>query len=149
MGTVLPPWPDAELVVMALLDSVGTTVTATDGVTEPVIRINRTGGDDDRITDRPVIEVACFAPDRAATGDQQPAVPGRELAWAMAEQCRQVILAARRTVVTYTDKDGREITALIDNARTATPPDQLPYGNENVRTVVATYVLAMRRLRTA
>jgi hypothetical protein len=147
---LLTGFPDAELVVMALLDPVGTTVTATSDTDEPVIRVNRTGGENDRISDYPVIEVACFAPDRGIQGSDQPPIPGRSLAWKMSEQCRQIILAAGRTTVTYVDPEdptATEVTALIDSARNSTPPDQLPYGNESIRTVIATYRLSLRRPR--
>ncbi|GAA0632173.1 hypothetical protein GCM10010174_61470 [Kutzneria viridogrisea] len=127
----LPPYPDAEAVVMAMLAGIAPTVTATPAdISTPLIRVQRVGGSDDRVTDYPRIEVCVFYP-VAQDGDTAAA-------WAMAEQCRQTILAARCTVVAG---------ALCDNATTATPPQLLPWDNPNLRRIAATFVLAFRRPR--
>ncbi|MBB5154958.1 hypothetical protein [Saccharopolyspora phatthalungensis] len=125
MGLVLPPFPDAETVVMTLLEQVAPTVTATPAdLTPPLIRVNRVGGSDDRITDFPRVEVACYGLDRAQ-------------AWQLAEQCRQVILGSIRSRV-----DG----VLIDDARTDNPPTQVPYATtEDTRRVIGYFRLAWRR----
>jgi hypothetical protein len=127
MATPLPGWPDAELVMLDLLEATGApTVTATDEtLTPPVIQVARIGGSDDGITDRPRVEVECFGATRAQ-------------AWALAEQCRQLILAASAASVNG---------ALIDRAVSETPAQQLPYANPDVRRVAAVYRLSLRRPR--
>lgn len=121
----LPQYPDAEVVVMALLESLAPTVTSTpDTLTGPLIRVQRIGGADDGITDRPRIEVACYAPTRTAAHTLQ-------------QQCQQLILAARCTVVAG---------CLIDRTTTDTGPIQPPrYPNQDVRWVPAIYRMEWRR----
>ncbi|MGQ0774549.1 MAG: phage tail termination protein [Pseudonocardiales bacterium] len=122
----LPPFPDAETVVLELLAAVAPTVTATaDPLILPVIRVQRVGGADDGISDNPRIEVACYGATRAQ-------------AWQMAERCRQLVLAGAMTTVAG---------ALIDKAATETPAVQLPDDSPDVRRVVGTYRLVMRRPR--
>ncbi|WP_143267146.1 DUF3168 domain-containing protein [Amycolatopsis thailandensis] len=125
---VLPPFPDAETVVLALLEPVAPTVTATPAdLTPPLIRVQRVGGSDDRITDHPRMEIACYGSDRAD-------------AWQLAEQCRQLILGSIRT---------RVAGVLIDSARTDNPPTQVPYATtEDVRRVLGYYRLSWRRGRS-
>lgn len=127
MGEDLAPFPDAETVVMDLLAQVAPTVTATPAdFTPPLIRVQRVGGSDDRITDMPRVEVACYGADRPQ-------------AWQLIEQCRRVILGSYGTTV-----DG----VLIDSARTDNPPTQLPYATtEDTRRVVAYFRFAWRRPR--
>lgn len=123
----LAPFPDAETVLMTMLAPVAHTVTSTPlPLTPPMIRIQRVGGADDRVTDFPRIEVACYGANRAQ-------------AWDLAEQCRQTILASRATVVGG---------VLVDNATTDTPAQQIPYDAPDVRRVVAYYRLAWRRPRS-
>lgn len=124
MGIELGAFPDAEAVVMTLLEPVAPTVTSTpESLVTQVIRVQRVGGSDDGITDYPRMEIACYGTNRAE-------------AWELAEQCRRVILASVRTEV-----DG----VLIDNARTDNPPTQIPYANPDVRRVIAYYRFAWRR----
>ncbi|PKW15928.1 tail completion protein gp17 [Saccharopolyspora spinosa] len=127
MGLVLPPFPDAETVVMALLEPLASTVTATPAtLVPPLIRVNRVGGSDDGITDHPRMEIACYGQDR-------------EQAWQLAEQCRQAILGSPRTVAHG---------VLIDNARTDNPPTQTPYAHtEDIRRVLGYFRLSWRRPR--
>lgn len=110
---------------MALLAPVAPTVTATPAdLQPPIIRVQRVGGSDDRITDRPRMEIACYGIHRAQ-------------AWQLAEHCRTVILASPRTTV-----DG----VLIDTARTDNPPTQVPYAtSKDTRRVLAYYRLSWRR----
>lgn len=132
MGVELAAWPDAETVVMTLLEPVAPTVTATPAkLVVPVIRVQRVGGSDDGITDHPRMEIACYGSDRAQ-------------AWQLAEQCRQVILGSIRTeVITDTGR------VLIDTARTDNPPTQVPYPtSEDVRRVAGYYRFAWRRPRS-
>lgn len=114
----------SHTVVMTLLAPIAPTVTSTPNPIEPpVIRVQRIGGSDDGVSDFPRIEVAAYGADR-------------QQAWALAEQCRQAILASPRTVV------GGQ---LVDNARTDTPAQQVPYDQPDVRRVVALYRLTWRR----
>jgi len=129
--SVLAGFPDAELVMMDLLAPVGVTVTATDeNLAPPVVLVQRMGGPDDGVTDRPRVQVACFGASRPA-------------AWALAEQARQIVLAAGGTVVTGTNVTN----VFVDSTRTETPSVQLPDRNQNVRAVTAVYRLSYRRPR--
>jgi hypothetical protein len=128
----LAPFADAEAVVMALLASLGTTVSTTPAqITSPIIRVERVGGADDLVTDYPRIDVSVLYP-IAQDGDTAAA-------WTLAELCRQTMLAARNTTVSG---------ALIDNCENATPPQLLPWDDPNLRLISATYQLALRRPRT-
>ncbi len=129
--TPLSPFADAELVVLDLLDPVGTTVLETgDDIPPGTVLIQRVGGADDGVTDRPVMQIVCFHTDRSA-------------AWALARQVQQVMLASGGTAVT-----GEHVTeVLIDSARTVTPPDLMPDRNPDVRPVAAQYRLGLRRPR--
>ncbi|QXV57350.1 hypothetical protein CVV72_10220 [Amycolatopsis sp. TNS106] len=122
---VLPPFPDAETVLLALLEPLAPTVTATPAdLVPPLIRVQRVGGSDDRITDYPRMEVACYGRDRAE-------------AWQLAEQCRQLVLGSVRT---------RVATVLIDTARTDNPPVQAPYSTtDDSRRVLDYFRLGWRR----
>lgn len=131
MSTLLGPYPDAELVMLDLLAPVAATVTHTDDdLTAPTVQVARVGGSDDGVTDRPRIQVTCYGATRAQ-------------AWALAEQARQIVTAAGGTAVS-----GDNVTGIyIDSARTATPAQQLPERNPDLRTVTATYLLGLRRPR--
>lgn len=128
MTELLAPFPDAEVVLLELLDpAIAPACTATPPtITPPLIRVVRTGGSDDGITDSPVVEVTCIGADRQAS-------------WALAEECRQVILASPNTVVAG---------VLIDDAATFTPPQQIPDPDLDKRSVTTNFVLAWRRPRT-
>lgn len=131
MGDQLAPWPDAETVLLDLLEPLAATVTATPSdLTAPLIRVQRVGGSDDGITDYPRMEIACYGADRAQ-------------AWQLAEQARQLILGSVRAQVgTGADR------VLIDSARTDNPPTQVPWStSDDVRRVVAYFRLAWRRPR--
>jgi hypothetical protein len=132
MALQLAAFPDAEDTGMAILDPLGyTTVTSTpDPIVPPVIRVNRVGGSDDRIIDSPRLEIAVYG----ATRPQ---------AWAIAEQCRQTILAARRTEVALPSG----MVVLVDTADTVAAAAQVPYENPDIRRVVAIYELSYRRPR--
>lgn len=126
---ILPAFPDAELVALDLLAPIAATVTHTDeSLTAPAVQVQRIGGSDDGITDRPRVQVRCYGATRAE-------------AWSLGEQVRQRVLAAAGTGVT-----GEYVTdVLIDSARTVTPVQQLPERNPDLRVVTATYELSMRR----
>jgi hypothetical protein len=126
--TPLDPFPDTEVAVLALLAGVASTVTTTPAsLTPPLVQVQRLGGEDDGITDYPVVSVTCYGGSRAT-------------AWEMAEECRQLILASP------CEEPGG---ILIDSARTITPAQQLPDPNTALRVVTATYRLGLRRSRTS
>lgn len=130
----LPPFADAEAVVMALLEPVAPTVQTTPANLEevtPIIQVTRVGGTDDYITDRPLMSVAVFGSTYAE-------------AKALAEQCRQVVLGAGGTKVVTDDYPGG---VLIDRTASATSPQERPYDNPELRRKIATYVVEMRRPR--
>ncbi len=126
---LLPPFPVAEDVLMALLEPVADTGTSNppDLGVDPrrFVRVARIGGTDDGVTDRPRMEVATFAP---TWGESQQ----------MQQQCRQIILAAGCTEVA---------SVLIDRGATDTGPIERPYPNPDVRWVPAYYRLEWRRAR--
>lgn len=131
MATLRPPFADAEDVVCTMLEQVAPAVTrAPDPLPEVIILVQRVGGPNDDHTDWPVIEVSVLA---SMTATQ---TTPREVAWTLGEQCRQILLAATRTVWAG---------ALIDSVETVTPVTQHPDDNPDVRRVVATYELEMRR----
>ena len=131
MAAILTGFPDAELVMMDLLTPVAPTVTATsENLAPPVVVVQRVGGADDGVTDRPRVQVACYGATRPA-------------AWALAEQARQIVLAAGGTAVTGTNVTN----VFLDSTRTETPSVQLPDPNQSVRAVTAVYRLSYRRPR--
>lgn len=126
MTALLPGWPDAEAAVLAVVNPAVTvnagTVTPADFTGKlPFALVQRIGGADDGVTDYPVIAVTVFGSSRAS-------------AWAVAESCRQHILAS---------PGGPGV--LIDSAETVTPSQQVPDPNTNLRVVTATYRLGLRR----
>lgn len=129
MATILPPFPDAELVMMDLLAPEGNTVTATGTTIQPgTILIERSGGADDGITDRPRLTLTFYAATRQA-------------AWRMCRLSQQRVLASAGTLV-----NGPNVTnILVDLARTATPPRQLSEIGRSARIVQTIVELHMRR----
>lgn len=125
--TPLTGYPDAESVVTEILSSV-TPVVVTELQSDfppPAVQVQRTGGSDNGITDRPTIEVTSYGGTRAE-------------AWQLDEKCRQLILAAGGTV---------RAGSLIDSTRTATPAQQLPDPRDDLRIVTSSYRLSMRRTK--
>jgi hypothetical protein len=132
VSTPLAPFPDAELVALDLLEPLagqGLTVTHTDeDLAAPTIQVQRTGGPDDGITDRPVLQVTTYG----AT---------RQQAWDLFRSAQQIILAAGGSAVT-----GDYVTnVLIDYTGTVSAGRQLPYENPDLRTVVGEFRLDFRR----
>jgi hypothetical protein len=129
MVTVQPNFPDIELVCLDLLGSLGNTVTATGtDVPNGTILVERIGGPDDGITDRPRVQITAYG-------------NTRQNAWALIENCRQRILACGGTLVS-----GEHVNnVLIDLARTATPPRQLPEFGRGARIVQAVFEFHVRR----
>jgi hypothetical protein len=125
---LLTGFPDVEAAVLDLLDSVASTVTSTPAnFTPPLVQVQRIGGEDDGLTDYPVVVVTCYGASRSD-------------AWEMAEDCRQLILAS------VNEEPGG---ALVDSAATITPAQQIPDPNTALRVVTATYRLGLRRPRTS
>lgn len=135
MSAPLAPFPDIELVLLDLLDPYGETVTATDVDDPPdgTIQVERIGGPDDGITDRPRVRITIYGRDRRA-------------AWALSRQLQQVVLASGGTQVTG-PMTAEEYPAgvLLDLARTATPPRQLAEQGRNARIVETIYEFHLRR----
>lgn len=125
-------WPDAELAICDLLEPVARTGTETRPSLEwtllPYIRVTRTGGSDDGITDTASISVDVFARDRTQ-------------AKATAEQARQVLIGSTTTPPARATAHG-----VIDRVTTITGPAPLPPTDSgNLRMVVASYRVSMRR----
>ncbi|GAA2812793.1 hypothetical protein [Saccharopolyspora taberi] len=118
------PFPDAERVVMALLGDLATVVVVTPReIIEPLIQVHRAGGSDNGVTDVARLETECIA-------------LSRHDAWRLAEAVRQRILNSGATV---------HGGALIDRTAVEIAPQQIPDENPDIRRVVATYRLSMRR----
>lgn len=134
MSTTLAPFPDAELVAMDLLDPFGDTVTATPTQLPPgLIQVERIGGADDGVTDRPLIRVTCFGVSRVA-------------AWNMTRATQQAVLAAGGTMVTGSNTAAEYPKGvLIDKTRTASPPKQVPESGRGSRQIETVYEIHMRR----
>lgn len=131
---VLPVFPDVHDVLKALLvpayvddDHFGTATPANLetrlAVTgQPVfIRVNRIGGDDDWLTDKPRVDVRHYALTSAAL--------------AVAREHQQVIMAAPY----------KTAAGIVDHCRTEVGPREVPSDNQDVRLVIATYRLSLRR----
>lgn len=122
------PFPDIEAVLVSYLDNVlapagDQTPETLDG---PFITVQRVGGIDDGITDRPRVELACFAPTRRESQR-------------LSEQVRQHMLATIGT-----DAAG----VLFDNVITESQSGRTAYPNEDVRRIPAVYRITLRRPRT-
>jgi hypothetical protein len=134
MTGLLAGFADAEEVGLALLQplTAAETVTSTgETIVPPLIRVQRAGGPDDGLTDYPDLEVLCFGTDRRN-------------AWQLAEQVRQLILAAQGTEILLEDA---ALRVTIDHSETTTSPDQVQWADPGQKVVSATYQLQMRRPR--
>lgn len=122
-----PGWPDAEAVgcdiLQAALDGVQAVTETPPDFLPPMVQVQRTTGDDNGTTDRPVLSVTCFGRTRAE-------------AWLLAERSREALHSAAHTAVGG---------VLVDSVRTATPPAQLPDPRRDLRVVVSTFRLGFRR----
>ncbi|MBM4686250.1 hypothetical protein GS532_21195 [Rhodococcus hoagii] len=117
-------FPDAETVVMDLLAQVAYTCTMVDKDTPmPHIRVARTGGTDDDVTDSPEVEVECFA----RTGAE---------AKSMAKQCRKLIDGAGATNVNG---------VLVDDASCLVGFMQIPDIDPDDRRLVGVFQFEFRR----
>lgn len=128
MTEVLGAFPDVEKVVTDLLDPLAPGSVYTEFPADfaaPAIRVQRTGGSDNGITDSPFVEVMSVGRSRAE-------------AWELDGAVRQYVLASGGTIVSG---------VLVDSARTMTPPQQMPDPRTNVRVVSSSYRMGFRRPR--
>ena len=130
MPVDLPVFPDVALVLIEVFADIAAAASAAT-VTNlpadlqavlPVIRVRRLGGGDDRWTDAPRVDVEVYAATRAV------AVP-------LAEQLRQRLLSRPHATA----------HGVIDRAVTEVGPQEIPYEDQDVRLVAATYRLSLRR----
>lgn len=129
MGQNLPPFADAEEVVLTLLTPVGDVVKGSPpNLSPPIIVVKRVGGHSDYITDFAEVQVRCLGATRPAS-------------MALQLQCQKTIENAFATEVTM--QDGT--VALIDGSQTLTSGHPMPYENVDIREVAAIYLIKMRR----
>lgn len=125
----LDPFPDVEVVLVAMLTDLAPTGTRTPedlGAGTPrFISVVRAGGGDDGITDRPVVAVTTFGTDRQDS-------------WELTRAVQQRVLAAPATQVAG---------VLIDKTSTFTGPIEVPDQNTDVRVVPTYYQIEYRRPR--
>jgi hypothetical protein len=88
----------------------------------PLIRVRGIGGADDRITDRPRVDVETYAADYPTSRD-------------LAEACRQRLLAYPHITT----------AGNVDWAVTESKPTEIPHDDQAVRLVAATYRISFRR----
>lgn len=127
---VLASWPPAARVVGAVLDGLGTVVGETDTALQTllqgggrVLRVRRTGGTDDRITDFARVDVRVYAVNLSDAEDT-------------AELARQRLISG--PVAT--------IHGVLDRASTDVGPQEIPSPDpENYRIVFAAYRASVRR----
>lgn len=143
MTAVLPDFPDAELLAMAVLeqldglepDEIGTRTPTDLDEQSSFLRVWRSGGGDDGVTDRPVMAFTAYA-------------PTRPLAWKLARRAQQLLLAAGGTAHSYTEPDQTDpVTALIDRVVTFTGPLEDPDRNPDLRQATTYVVMEFRRPR--
>jgi hypothetical protein len=91
-----------------------------------VIRVRCIGGSDSRFFDNPRVDVEVFAATRAT------AMP-------LAETIRQRLISKPR----------RTAFGVIDRAETEVRPQEIPYEDPDIRRILATYRLSLRRSRIA
>ncbi len=135
MPADLPPFPAIELLLMDLLDDLGTVDTATPDDLEqqlPFIQVNRIGGTDNVVTDTTRVVVSAYASDWP-TGNT------------LAETIRQRLISGPHVLS----------GGVLDQVRTVVSPQELPHsiagsrsatkGHANVRRFGATYSAVTRR----
>lgn len=126
-------FPDAEKVMRDLLTPIARTVTVYDpSFTRPVVLVQRVGGADDGISDRPRMEVSVFA-------------DTREQAWDLAEDIRERVLAHSGKRIGGPAPAG----VVIDKAVNDTAPRQVRERDPDQKRVVQHYRLTFRKTRNA
>ncbi|GAB2907048.1 hypothetical protein GCM10027047_01660 [Rhodococcus aerolatus] len=128
--TPAPPWPDVEMVLITYLGEQTGQFVDTEHAEGTGIVVARVGGEDDRITDYPRVQLDFYGPDR-------------DTVHRLSEQVRQLMLVLPGQVVELPD-GGR---AVIDSCVTDVPPEALPYDNPDRRRAAAFYQLGLRRPR--
>lgn len=119
-------FPDVEVVICELLESIASTYTFLPDNWEqslPAVQVNRVGGSADSITDVARVQVAVYAESRAAV-------------WALAQQIRETVRTCGGTRVNG---------VLIDWAREAIAGQQVPDIDPDDRRVISTFEFAFRR----
>lgn len=122
----MQPYPDAETVLLDLLEPIAPAVTSLPARFEPpMIVVERVGGapDPDDVTDYPLLQVSCY-------GARRPD------AWSLSGQCQVAILSSPCSEVNG---------VLIDYAEVAIGGQQVPDMDPDDRRVVSTYRLGFRR----
>lgn len=135
MATLLDPFPDAELVVLDLLNPrVGGKVTATDVTIEPPLtQVERIGGSDNGVTDRARVKITCY-------GTTRP------LAWRMAREIQQIVQAAGGTKITGPNTLAEYPRGvMIDKTVTSSAPKQVPESGRGSRQVETVFEIHLRR----
>jgi hypothetical protein len=123
---LLDSYPDLEDVMLDLLDPVGPTALVTPvDLVPPLIVVRRVGGFDNGITDFGMVTVQTYG----AT---------HEVARALAEACRQRVIAAPATQVAGVS---------IDDSNTNNAPVYADYGSRDIHHYIATYSIEFRRYR--
>jgi hypothetical protein len=126
MTTPLAAFPNVERAVCELLEGLGTVGTETNADLQdslPFILVAVVGGSDNRISDLPRVDVRVYA-------------AGATQAKTIAETARQRLIAGPHATT----------HGVLDKARTEVRPQILPYeDSENLRLVVATYRISLRR----
>jgi hypothetical protein len=129
---VVLTWPDVERAVCDLLAGLGSTGTETRPslqTTLPYIRVTRTGGSDDGVTDAATISVDVFA-------------QGATQAKAVAEQARQLLAGSSPGSLPARQTDH----GVVDRVITNSGPVRLPATDSaGLRMAVASYRVSMRR----
>jgi hypothetical protein len=123
---LLAGWTDAEDVGLALLDSLGTVVLATPVDLQPPLTVVRCiGGSDDKITNRPRLQIQSYGNTRVEARD-------------LAEDTRQIVLAS----------PGEPVAGIsIDYAATEQAPSFVDYGQPGIHRYIAVYRVEYRRPR--
>ena len=121
----LAPFPDVERILGDLLADLGTVGSETNIDLQtrlPYIRVHRIGGTDDRVTDATRVDIDVYATDATA---------GKTLT----ETIRQRLIS------------GPSATAhgIIDRAWTESGPQTAPTDDPNLRRVITTYRISIRR----
>jgi len=121
-------YPNARIVVMDLLEGIATVRASVppnfDPATELIV-VRRVGGapDIDDVTDRAIVQVACYAPTYPAASD-------------LADQVQERILSSPATEVNG---------VLVDEARIFVGEQEVPDVYPDDRRIVSTYQLGWRR----
>lgn len=132
----LDPFPDMEVALIAWLRATFTQLQTTGGVTHvgstavaedptqfPFVRIGQiSGGIDDRITDRPLLDIEVFSPDRNV--------------------CKNLSEAIRARLLGYPH---RVNGVVIDRVSTVISPWRAPWEDPAIHRYMATYQFSARR----